>query len=291
MRVMKTTQAAAAASGRNKGDRVPDDEFRATNLVSPTRRAISLLQALVDSGGEATLNDLAEKIRLAPSTVHRLASLLQTDGLLRKDERLRRYLVGDELYRLSARVQHLTSPAAIAAPFLESLSNETGHVALLGWYLRGERRFSFIVASSAPGPSAHRIELNTPFLLFRGAAGKVIMAHLQDDDYVQVYSEAERYLDGDPKDLLSQLQKVHSDGCLLTMNERVPGAAGIAAPVFAVGEKVVGSVSLVIPFGAGPLSSVPARLPGAVREHARRLSHTLGASWVPRQQPWKREAP
>lgn len=247
-------------------------------ITSPVRRAIRLLQVLVDHGSDMTVQELARELDLAPSTVHRLLTLLQVDDMVRKDERLRRYGIGREFYRLGTRVHSQIDPLDIARPVLESLTRETGTVSLLGWYLPADRRFSFVATGDPGHPLTYRIELNTALHLLRGAAGKVILAHLSDDVFLQVLAEAEKYsVDPESPELAQQLDHVHKEGYLTTRNERLPGATGIAAPVFGVDDSVVGSVCTVLTTEHEEHGS-PTGVELSVREHAQRLSHLLGAS-------------
>lgn len=247
------------------------------NRTSPIRRAIGVLAVLADKGQEMTVNEIAIEMGLAPSTVHRLVSLLQDDGLVRKNEELRRYGVGGELFRLSARVQRQVSVVDVARPVLDSLARDFGELALLGWYSPEDRRFSFVAASDLGGSRTFR-ELNTSLLLFRGAAGKVILAHLPDDEYLETMSEAEKHPEVSGTDLVRQVEQVHQDGYLSTKNERVRGASGIAAPVFGVEDRIVGCICLVVPLTSGEESGLLQELAIAVRDQAARLSYLLGAS-------------
>lgn len=72
-----------------------------SRLRSPILKAIEILLHVVREGRPISLADLSRGVGLPKPTVHRLALLLQQEGLLQKDPLTRRYLVGSTMEMLA----------------------------------------------------------------------------------------------------------------------------------------------------------------------------------------------
>src|ERR1035441_10338250 len=80
-------------------------------------RALSLLSTLADAGGPVSVKEVADKMGLPPSTAHRLLQLMRVEGFVAALPGSRQYIVGNELYRVSARIVSATKTPELAHQF------------------------------------------------------------------------------------------------------------------------------------------------------------------------------
>lgn len=114
--------------------------------VQSLERAFELLERLADTGGEASLSELASSSGLPTPTIHRLIRTLVALGYVGQNSN-RRYTLGARLIRLgeNASLQF----GALARPLLAELVDEIGETANLAVLERDE------VVYVAQVPSRH----------------------------------------------------------------------------------------------------------------------------------------
>ena len=101
-------------------------------------------------------------------------------------------------------------------------------------------------------PLRYRIDLDKPMTLAQGASGWAILAYLPPEEIdaiiaEHVRSETPAQQRRRVQELRMQLQRVHNDGFAQSYGSRIPGAVGLAAPIFSAGKKIFGSLCITIP--------------------------------------------
>lgn len=113
--------------------RKPRPVRRRTRLSS-VANAMRLLKVFSDDDFEVGVSDLAKRLGLAKSTVHRLASTLVRERILERSARDGKYRLGLVLFELGALVRRKMDVSAEARPQLKALMERTGetvHLAVL----------------------------------------------------------------------------------------------------------------------------------------------------------------
>ena len=105
---------------------------RARTRLSSVANAMRLLKAFSDDEFEIGVSDLARRLGLAKSTVHRLASTLITERLLERSAADGKYRLGLLLFELGSLVRRKMDVSAEARPFLKALMEKTGETVHLG---------------------------------------------------------------------------------------------------------------------------------------------------------------
>ena len=93
-----------------------------------------LLKAFSEEQVEIGISDLAKRLGVAKSTVHRLAVTLVADGMLEQNPDTGKYRLGIALFRLGSLVRRRMTMSNEARPLLRDLRekvNETVHLAVL----------------------------------------------------------------------------------------------------------------------------------------------------------------
>lgn len=220
--------------------------------VEAVERALSILDAFSDGTPRLSLAELASRAGLYPSTVLRLAASLDRFGYLHRgaDGLFR---LGPTPLRLGLLYRNAFDLADHVRPALARLVERTGETA--AFYVReGERRVC-LYRHHSPRLIRHHVEEGAALPLDRGAAGRVLMAYTGETDPLH--------------------DELRARGWSLSLGERDPETAAIAAPVFGRGRHFLGALGVTGPrgrFEAGDHEGLAALITG----EAALLSRSLG---------------
>ena len=109
---------------------MPDDllEKRSGHTQSVSR-ALSLLIKLSEEPEGLNLSELARRVKLAPSTAHRLLTTLQLDQFVRFEDG--RWLIGVQSFNVGSSYMRARDICYMARPYLRFLMQETGETSNL----------------------------------------------------------------------------------------------------------------------------------------------------------------
>jgi DNA-binding IclR family transcriptional regulator len=197
--------------------------------IASADRAVALLDALAE-GGELGTNELARRTGLTPSTVSRQLGTLAASGLVEHVASTGRYRLGIRIVRLANAVLARLDVRAVARPHLEELVRATGETATLSVPAGDDAVTVDFV------PSAHYVrhvtQLGRPSIGHATAAGKVMLAF---SDRALPRPPLRAFTARTITDrgvLARELERVRLRGYAEAIEEREPGLAAIAAPVF-----------------------------------------------------------
>ena len=247
--------------------------------IQAIERAVSILNAFSMDDPELGVTELADRLGLHKSTVHRFMVNLDAAGLVERNARTGRYRLGLHVFELGALVMQQMNLWDEALPFLEGLvhdTGETGHLAVLDggeaiYIERVEARRALRVPSAiGRGYPAHATNL-----------GKVLLADLPRERVEAII--AERGLAAytsqtitDPAELEADLELIRRRGYAVDNEEYDEGLRCIGAPVRDHSGQTVAALGI-----GGPVTRItPERveeLGGLVMTAARGLSRRLGA--------------
>ncbi|MBI4591622.1 MAG: IclR family transcriptional regulator [Candidatus Rokubacteria bacterium] len=110
----------------------PMELGRVGRLNSPILKAVRILLQVVQEAAPISLADLSAAVGFPKPTVHRLALLLEQEGLLQKDPLSRRYLVGSALEGLAFNAIRNAPGHSIRRFHMQRLSEKIGESINLG---------------------------------------------------------------------------------------------------------------------------------------------------------------
>lgn len=243
-------------------------------------RAIAVLREVAEAGGDVQIKDLAGRLALPPSTVHRLLELLAQEGMIERDAAARTYRAGREFFRLASLVAGKQPVRGYALPLLEEAMHACDETAYLCLYLPDETKMTFAAAVEAPHPLGYRIRQEMPLSLLTGASGRSILAHLPQEVLERALEKEGRDADvrraiGTRRDLEQDLKRIRARGYAVSVGQRIRGAVGIFAPAFDAQGNVIGSIGYTIPDARYQKSLLP-KLAASARKYAAALSAALG---------------
>jgi DNA-binding IclR family transcriptional regulator len=242
--------------------------------IASAHRAVALLDALAE-GGELGTNELARRTGLTPSTVSRQLGTLFESGLVEHVPATGRYRLGIRVVQLASAVLARLDVRTVARPHLEELVRATGETATLSVPAADDAVTVDFV------PSAHYVQHVTQFgrpsIGHATSAGKVMLAFADRAlPRAPLRSFTPRTIT-DPAALARELDRVRRRGYAEAVEEREPGLAAIAAPIFGSTGDLAAIVALQGPTGRFGRAELRAALP-LLLERAAAISAGLGWS-------------
>jgi DNA-binding IclR family transcriptional regulator len=246
---------------------------RASRPTQTLDRFVDVLAALVDAGGPLSAAELSGRARLPLSSTYRLVQSLERHGFVERRPR-GTIALGLRVLELARHVEDRLRPSLLepALPLMEALAREHGETVLL----TAPVGTSSIGLASVDSPQPIRLTYARWRLapLSRGASGKVLLAHLDDERVERILAAAGPELDVDA--LRDELRDVRARGYAVSTGELDPGASGVAAPVLDGARRLLAGLTV-----AGPTERIrvaESELAGAVVAAARTLGTLVPSS-------------
>lgn len=246
-------------------------------VLSSVRNAARLLKQFSNRDRQLGVSELARRLDLGKSTVHRLLVTLTSENLLEQDSLTGKYRLGLALHDLGSAVSTRLDLHEAVIPPLEHLRNatqETCQVAVLDG-----TEVVYIERLDSPHTLRLFLDVGRRNAAHSTSTGKCLLAFLPE-------SELNSILDGwklekktphtivDKKKLRSALVGIRRTGLAWNVNESEVGVVSVAAPIRNLAGRVIAAVS-----AAGPETRMSAdrlRIGQAVMEAAATSSHRLG---------------
>ena len=205
--------------------------------ISKTADQALVLLAYVAEHGPLGTTDLARRLKMHRTVVHRLLATLQGRGFVRRVED--GYLPGTALLHLAQFVE----PELIAAsrPVLAALAQEFGETFILT-ALQGSHE-AIQIEQAVGSHHFMRVQLTRGFRhpLAKGASGRSILAFSDESVIAYALEQSEN-----PKLLERQLAQVRELGYAVSHDELSPGVHGVSVPIMQ-DKQPVASIGVVYP--------------------------------------------
>ncbi|MEX1264375.1 MAG: IclR family transcriptional regulator [Actinomycetota bacterium] len=251
--------------------------------LSSVRNAARLLCAFTPADRDVGVSELATRLGLGKSTVHRLLSTLALEGLIERDPASGRYRLGLKLYELGSIVgDHFDLHEVVAGP-IDDLRNRTGetvHVAILDG-----SEVVYIARRESPhtlrmfGRVGHRNHAHCT------STGKLLLAFLPPPDLAKILDAFDlpahtRFTITDRAKLEDEIEAIRRRGWAENVQESELGAHSVAAPIRDTSGRVVAAISV-----AGPAARFTPEVMRRVAVDTVRTGEAISArlGWRPRE--------
>ncbi len=190
-------------------------------------RAADILRALRQAEGALSQAEVAERVGLARSTVHRLLNALEDEGLVESGGPRGRYRLGPEVGRLADTARR--GLIASIHPLLEELSHDVSETVDLS--ILDRDRATFVDQVVAPHRLRAVSSVGEAFLLHCTANGKAFMAGMSAQDLARATAGKLPRLTPrtitDPATLLEELDQVRAEGVAYDREENSEGICAV----------------------------------------------------------------
>lgn len=214
-------------------------------------RVLSVLQLFTMTEPDWTVEAAALRLQIPTSTAYRYFRSLTEAGLI-VNFMAGRYVIGPAIIELDRQARHFDPLIRAAQPSMRALIDdlETSGVSLLCRLYR--RTVICVDQAGRPGKGlAISYERGRPMPLFRGAASKVIAAHLSAravrpyfEDEVEAASAAG--MGSDWETFKARTRALRKAEVCVTAGELDEGLLGISAPVFGPDGDILASIGVVL---------------------------------------------
>jgi DNA-binding IclR family transcriptional regulator len=222
----------------------PAGESPARQGIQSVEIAMTVLRALEEYAGPASLTQLASLSGMQPSKVHRYLVSLGRVGLVSQSASSALYDFGPAMRRLGAEALRRTDEVGLASDFLPQLRDRTKHaVNLAVWGDHGPVVVRWDYGSYAL-PITVRVGATLPLLT--SSVGRVYLAHLPAT-LTDPIIEAQQPSAFSAKEIRRIKDDVLREGIAVTSGGVIPGVTSVAAPVFTTGESLPLAVALALP--------------------------------------------
>jgi DNA-binding IclR family transcriptional regulator len=262
----------------------------ADQLLSSVRAAARLLCTFTASERELGVSELARRLGLGKSTVHRLLATLAAEHLVEMNPATGRYRLGIKLFELGTVVATRFELHEAVAMYIDDLRARTGETVQVG-VLDGSE-VVYIERRESLRTLRHMVDLGHRNYANCTACGKVLLAALAEADLDRLLIGRQlpartAHSITDPDRLRAELAVVRERGYAENIRESASDTASVAAPIYDDGKRAVAALSV-----AGPLSrmgeAARRRYANAALDIACRISEQLG--YRRSQQPRARTA-
>ncbi|WP_313885432.1 IclR family transcriptional regulator [Desulfallas sp. Bu1-1] len=250
-------------------------------IVQSVERALTILEALGDSGGSMSINEISEQVGLHKSTVHRLLATLGTRGYVQQEPHTMRYKLGIKVLELSNQMLSGIDVWKEAVPYMRRLANTTGeaiHLAIINDY---EVVYIEKVEGTSSIPMYSQIGKRAP--AHCTAVGKVLLSSLANDEVRFIISKkglaakTERTI-VDVNQFLKHLEEVRKCGFAIDDEEHEIGIRCVAAPIRDYRGQVIAALSITGSVNRLTRERI-SEMVNQVKETARSISRRLGCSF------------
>lgn len=263
-----------------KAETNEENDERDGRHIQSVERVLNILEAMAGEGAPITVTELAEKVKLKISTVHRhLATLVYRGYVEQEDDN--KYRLGLKLMEIGNAVLYYSDIRAVARPYLEELMercNETVNLAILDdvdvvYIDQVESKNLILVKMLA------RVGNRGP--AHCTSSGKALLAFLPPEKMEEVVGRLDlaKYTNEtitDAGNLRKELKRVRDDGVAVDWGEREEHVRCIAAPIFNHEGRVVACVSISGPSTRITTYYMKNELVDYIRETTDKISRKMG---------------
>ena len=223
---------------------------RDASSVQSVDRALYVMELLKENVDGLGITELANRMGLAKSTIHRLLTSLKNQGYVRQDPLSERYLLGLKLIELGSVVTQSLEIRNIAKPLMNQLVQETGETTHLVVLEEGEVVYIEKIESPFTIRMYSLIGKRAP--VHCTGVGKAMIAHIPEDEVRKIVERKglRKYTENTITkldDLLAHLRDIREKGYSLDKEEHEPGICCVAAPILDHNGKPVAGLSVAGP--------------------------------------------
>ena len=239
--------------------------------VRAVERALDILLCFVERS-EWAMTEIAEKVGLHKSTVHRMLATLEDRGFVARNPATDRYRLGMRVWELTAHLSSNDDPSVLLLPEMELLRDLLGETVSL--YVRDGKERIRIQAVQRNQAVRRVANVGARLPLYVGASSKVLLA-FGDDATRRLVMEGEDW----PASMnraayVAKLEGIRTAGYATSIEEREAGAAAVSAPIFDRSGKLAAALSVSGPSGRLTEEMMRAHAPTII-EAAKRMGMML----------------
>jgi DNA-binding IclR family transcriptional regulator len=249
-------------------------------------RVLDILTLLADYPQGLPISEVARRLELPKSAVHRLLSILVRRGLAVQDEYSQRYRMTVKLAAIGFRFLAASGITEICQPSLDRLAARTGELVRLA-LVEDDALIWIAKAQGALSGLRYDPDMGQPVVLHATSTGKAWLASLDEEQAVAlvkargfvVPSRFGRPIVRDEASLRAELALTRERGYGTSIEEGEPGTCAVGcAIVDPQSRRAIGTVSV-----AGPVARLPPERIAAIAPDVQATAAEIADLWPSRK--------
>ena len=212
-------------------------------LVERTLDALSILSK--EPGG-LSVTELSDKMRIPPSSAHRILSCLKKQHFVSQNADNRKYQIGYKLLTLSSNINKENVFTRTAKPFMRELADKINKTVTL-CTMEGD---NVVCLDYIENQDTSLFLVRTGFAMppHATSTGKVMQAYMPPERVRRIYQkhvshQLTVYTNTSLHDFVKELEEIRKNGYAICDEELQLGVQGIACPIFDSTGRIAGSVA------------------------------------------------
>jgi IclR family pca regulon transcriptional regulator len=215
-------------------------------------RGLAVLRCFSPEHPELGITDIASKLKLSKSTVHRYASTLVALGYLEQPSTSRKYRLGLNVADLGMTALNSTGLRDHARPFLEELRQTSGHTVSMAVLDGTNIRYIHRLRSFRSEQTRIDLDIHPGSTLpaYCTSMGKVLLANLPDDERNRRIDDMGNLIRHAQKTIASksalhqELTQIRETGIAVNDEEYAPEIISIATPIRNDTDDVIAAINI-----------------------------------------------
>ena len=214
--------------------------------MSSVQRVVSLMETMLETDGDISIRELAQRTGVPKSTVQRLLNSLETSGWVDQDEKTQNYHIALRFLSFADAWRLKLELTRQARRVMNEQCAQTHQTILL------------LVQEGVQGICLHKVEpertiklvaeVGKAFPLYAAACGKILLAFAPPSFQEEILSSPLKSYTPktitDPSALREEIRKIRREGCAISFEEMTLGAAEIAVPLLNAQGDLVAALSI-----------------------------------------------
>jgi DNA-binding IclR family transcriptional regulator len=242
--------------------------------VQAAEVGLGVLKALAELSPSTSLSKLAEHLGMPASKVHRYLQALVASGFAEQDATSNHYGLGREALQVGLASLGKLDVLKVAAPWLASLRDELDQTCFLAVW--GNKGPTVVCVEPSMGAVTLVTRIGSVLPLLGSSTGLVFESFLAAAETASLREQETPHLNADQlTEVDRHLQQIRAAGVHQIQGLLMPGINAASSPLFAMGDKLVGVVTVV---GSGSVLTDQVQNQAARRllETARVISERMG---------------
>ena len=222
------------------------------DVIDAVDRTLAILECFSSERPVLGISEISRELGLHKSAVFRSLVSLEARGLVSKDSRTRRYMVGPKILRPAGAYLRTVALLEKARPIMDVLRGKTRETISL--YVPAGDRCVCVDRLESPLDIRRVVSIGDQVPLDAGSTGKVLLAYMAEPvrsehlSRLRTDSAAGKSV-AEQERLLSQLALIRQQGVATSHEERVPQVSSASAPIFDAAGEAVASLTVSGPTG------------------------------------------
>lgn len=236
-------------------------------MLESADRVLRVMEVFTTGERDLSLSQIADRMELPKSSVHRLLATLDSHGFVERDPVTRRYRLGIRLFEIGSAAIHERGLHSATHPVLEQLAATTGETCHLAVLSDADAVYIYKIDGPSNFSMSSRVGGRAP--CHATSIGKVLVAWAGEDLFKRVVWAGLRpytsHTITNPTDLAAELARVRAQGYAIDDEEYEESLCCAAAPVRDHAGQVIAAIGIAGPAHRLTAENMARLVPSVVR--------------------------